>query len=174
MAEKINALVFLDIQIGQSTIQEELPLLEKYLKMPQVHVAIDPEFSMKNGRLPGVYVGTYDAAEINYVTDYLAKIVQENNLTPKIFVVHRYIKEMVTNYKLIKTVPEVQIVMDMDGWGPKYNKLVTYTKYIYSEPVQFTGFKLFYKNDLWKPSTAMMTPEEILELTPAPIYIQYQ
>ncbi len=174
MAEKINALIFLDLQIGQSTIQEELPILEKYLKMPQVHLAIDPEFSMKNGRLPGIHVGTCDAVDINYVTDYLSSLVQENNLPPKIFVVHRYRQEMVTNYKFIKTVPEVQIVMDMDGWGPKDHKLASYTKYIYKEPVQFTGFKLFYKNDLWKPSTAMMTPEEILKLTPAPIYIQYQ
>ena len=174
MANKINALVFLDIQVGQSTIQDELPLLEKYLKMPQVHLAIDPEFSMKDGKKPGVYVGTFDASEINYVTDYLAKIVQDNKLTPKIFVIHRYRQNMVTNYKLIKTVPEVQMVMDMDGWGPKSNKLHSYTEYIYKEPVQFTGFKLFYKNDLWKPSTAMMTPAEILKLTPAPIYIQYQ
>ena len=174
MAEKINALVFLDIQIGQSTIQEELPLLEKYIKLPQVHIAVDPEFSMKNGRLPGIHVGNYDAVEINYVTDYLAQIVKENNLTPKIFVIHRYTQEMVTNYKLIKTVPEVQIVIHMDGWGPDYNKLTSYKKYIYKEPVQFTGFKLFYKNDLWKPSTGIMTPEDILKLTPQPVYIQYQ
>ncbi len=174
MAEKINAIVFLDIQIGQSTIQEELPLLEKYLKMPQVHLAIDPEFSMKNGRLPGIHVGNYDAEEINYATDYLAQLVKENNLTPKIFIIHRYLQEMVTNYKLIKTVPEVQIVMHMDGWGQKSDKLSSYKKYIYKEPVQFTGFKLFYRNDLWKPSLGMMAPEEILELTPQPIYIQYQ
>ncbi len=174
MAKKINALVILDIQIGQSTIQNELPLLEKYLKLPQVHLAIDPEFSMKFGRLPGIYVGTYDASEINYVTDYLAKIVKENRLTPKVFVVHRYTKNMVTNLNQIKTVPEVQIIMDMDGWGPKSGKIATYKNYIYPDPVQFTGFKLFYKNDLWKPSTAMMTPSEILELTPKPIYIQYQ
>ena len=53
MAAKINALVFLDIQVGQSTIQDELPLLEKYLKLPQVHLAIDPEFSMKNKEATG-------------------------------------------------------------------------------------------------------------------------
>jgi len=175
IAKKINAIVILDIQVGLSTIQDELPLLEKYLKMPQVHLSIDPEFSMKNGQRPGFeYVGTYDATDINYVIDYLAKIVDENNLPPKVLVIHRYRQEMVTNYKLIKTVPEVQIVMDMDGWGPKDHKLASYTKYIYKEPVQFTGFKLFYKNDLWKPSTGMMTPEEILKLTPSPIYIQYQ
>jgi len=174
MSKKINGLVFLDIQVGQSTIQEELPLLEKYLIMPNVHVAIDPEFSVKDGKLPGTNIGAYNATDINYVTDYLVKLVKDNNLTPKIFVIHRYIQKMVTNYKLIKTVPEVQIVMDMDGWGVKENKIVSYKDFIYKEPVQFTGFKLFYKNDLWKPSLGMMTPEEILKLTPSPIYIQYQ
>ena len=174
MANKINGIVILDIQVGQSTIQEELPLLEKYLKLPQVHLAIDPEFSMKFGRLPGIYVGTYDAEEINYVTDYLIKIVQDNNLPPKIFVIHRYTENMLTNYKLIKTVPEVQIVINMDGWGPETGKLATQKAYVYKQPVQFTGFKIFYKNDLWKPSTAMMTPKEVLELKPKPVYIQYQ
>jgi hypothetical protein len=175
MAQKINGLVFLDIQVGQSTIQKELPLLEKYTKLPQVHIAIDPEFAMPNGELPGVdYVGTYDATDINYVIDYLAKIVDDNNLPPKILVIHRYRKNMVTNYKLIKTVPEVQIVMDMDGWGAPSGKTSIYKQYIENEPVQFTGMKLFYKNDILKPSTGMMTPEEVLKLTPSPIYIQYQ
>jgi hypothetical protein len=174
MAKKINALIFLDIQVGQSTIEEELPLLEKYIEMPNVHIAIDPEFSMKYGRLPGDYVGTYDAAEINYVINYLAKVVDDNNLTPKILVVHRYTENMVTNYQNIEPVPEVQVVMDMDGWGPRSNKLATYQNYINKEPVQFTGFKLFYKNDIHLPGTILMTPEEILKLTPQPVYIQYQ
>ena len=175
MANKINGLVFLDFQVGQSTIQDELPLIDKYLQMPQVNVAMDPEFAMKGDELPGIYVGTYDATDINFVIDYLAKIVDDNNLPPKILVVHRYTEDMVTNYKLIKTVPEVQVVMDMDGWGPESNKLASYFKYIYKQPVQFTGFKLFYKNDISKTlGTSMMTPEEILKLTPAPIYIQYQ
>ena len=176
MANKINGLVILDIQVGLSTIQDELPLLEKYIKMPNVHIAIDPEFSMKNGERPGVdYVGTYDASDINYVINYMAKIVNDNNLTPKILVVHRYRQYMVTNYKDIKIVPEVQVVMDMDGWGQKAGKLATWQNYIYKEPVQFAGFKLFYKNDINKTTgTGMMTTEEILKLTPHPVYIQYQ
>jgi hypothetical protein len=43
-----------------------------------------------------------------------------------------------------------------------------------AEPVQFTGFKLFYKNDILPPSTGMYTPAELMKLTPRPIYIQYQ
>ncbi|MCE9548868.1 hypothetical protein K8Q98_00485, partial [Candidatus Nomurabacteria bacterium] len=61
IAAKINAIVFLDIQVGFSTIQDELPRLEKYLKLPNVHLGMDPEFSMKHGIRPGKVVGTYDA-----------------------------------------------------------------------------------------------------------------
>ncbi|MEK7572528.1 MAG: hypothetical protein AAB493_01590 [Patescibacteria group bacterium] len=174
MAEKINAIVFLDIQVGFSNLQTELPLLEKYFKMPNVHLGIDPEFSMKTGIRPGKVVGNYDATDINYAAEFLAKIVKENNLIPKIFIIHRYTKKMVTNYKEIKPLPEVQIVMDMDGWGGSAKKKNTYQYFIYKEPVQFTGFKLFYKNDTLEEGTVLMTPEEILKLQPKPIYIQYQ
>ena len=174
MADKEHAIVFLDVQVGFSNLQTELPKLEKYLKMPQVHLGIDPEFSMKNGIRPGKVVGTFDASDINYAAGYLAKIVKDNNLTPKILIVHRYVQNMVTNYQNIKPLPEVQIVMDMDGWGDKDKKLTTYRQFIYKEPVQFTGFKIFYKNDLLEKGTTLFTPEELMKLNPRPIYIQYQ
>ncbi|MFA5830581.1 MAG: hypothetical protein WC878_02000 [Candidatus Paceibacterota bacterium] len=174
IAKKRNAIVFLDLQVGLSTLQKELPYIEKYLKMPNVHLGIDPEFSMKTGARPGTVVGTFDAADINYAAEYLAKLVRENDLPPKVLVVHRYTQKMVTNYKKIKPLPEVQIVMHMDGWGGAAKKKNTYRQFIYSEPVQFTGFKLFYKNDVFDPGTKLMTPEELLTLTPRPVYIQYQ
>lgn len=174
MAEKIDAIVFIDIQVGKSTVQSELPQLEKYLKMPNVHFGIDPEFSMKTGKRPGTVIGTMDAADINYTANYLAKLVRENNLPPKILVVHRFTEDMVTHYKQITPLPEVQIVMAMDGWGHPAKKLNTYQQVIYQEPVQFAGFKLFYKHDARPPSTHMLTPEEVLKLKPQPVYIQYQ
>ena len=174
IAKKINAIVFLDIQVGFSNVQIEIPLLQKYLKMPQVHLGIDPEFSMKNGIRPGKVVGTLDAEDINFAAKYLAKIVKENNLPPKILVIHRYTQKMVTNYDKITPLPEVQIVMHMDGWGGMAKKINTYQQFIYKEPVQFTGFKLFYKNDVLEPNTVLMTPTDLLKLNPQPIYVQYQ
>ncbi|MEI6280812.1 MAG: hypothetical protein WCP17_02310 [bacterium] len=174
MAAKINAIVFLDIQVGFSNVETEVPLLEKYLKYPNVHLGIDPEFSMKGTIRPGKVVGTLDGVDINFASNYLANLVKENNLTPKILIIHRYTQKMVTNYKLIKTTPEVQIVMNMDGWGEQARKVNTYQQFIYKEPVQFTGFKLFYKNDILNPGTVLMTPESLLKLSPRPIYIQYQ
>ena len=169
-----NTLIFLDIQVALSKIQDELPLLEKYLKLPNVHLGIDPEFSMKTGAKPGTKIGTFDAVEINYCSQYLAKLVKDNNLPPKVFVIHRFTQGMVTNYKNIKLHPEVQIVIDMDGWGEPELKKGTHRNYIHKEPVQFTGFKLFFKNDLKKSPNRMLTPEELLKLKPQPIYIQYQ
>lgn len=174
LAARIHALVFLDVQVGFSNVEAEIPQLEKYLKMPQVHLGIDPEFSMKTGKKPGTVIGTMDAADVNFVSNYLANLVKANNLPPKILVVHRFTRPMITNSRNIKTRPEVQIVMDMDGWGEPSLKRDSYKLYVASEPVQFTGFKLFYKNDIRKAGSRMLTPEEVLRQKPAPIYIQYQ
>lgn len=174
IAKMGNAIVFLDIQVGHSSVQEEVPQLEKYLKMPHVHLGIDPEFSMKTGSIPGHKIGTMDADDINYCSDYLAKLVKANNLPPKILVVHRFTQGMVKRYRDIKLCPEVQIVMNMDGWGEPVLKKNTYKQYVYKEPVQFAGFKLFYKNDLKKEPHRMLTPPELMKLKPKPIYIMYQ
>ncbi len=174
MAEEINAIVFLDIQVGLGSLQEEVPELVDYLKKPNVHLGIDPEFSMKTGQKPGSVIGSYNAADINYTIDYLAKLVKENNLPPKILVVHRFTQPMVKDYKSIKKTAEVQIVMHMDGWGEPAKKIGTYKHFIYTEPVQFTGFKIFYKNDLKMAPHRLLTPEDLMKIKPMPLYIQYQ
>lgn len=174
LANQIHGLAILDVQVGLSDLQKELPLLEPYLSMPQVELAIDPEFSMKYGNPPDSVIGTFDASDINYAATYLAGIVNKYHLPPKVLIVDRFTEAMVTNYRNIRPLPEVEIVMNMDGWGSRRKKKGTYDAVIYSEPVQFAGIKLFYKNDLRPPSHGMLTPTEILKLTPVPIYIQYQ
>ncbi len=169
-----NALVFLDIQRGHAPLGPEMKYLEKYLKLPFVHLGIDPEFSMVTGARPGAKIGSYDAADINQAVQFLSKVSKENNVPPKILVVHRFTQGMVKNYKNIKLDPNVQIVMDMDGWGPPVLKKDSYLAYIKKEPVQYTGFKLFYDNDFRKPGSRIMTPKEVLNLDPVPMYIQYQ
>ncbi len=171
-ARSIDGIAFLDIQIGHSTLPQEVSSLSKFLKNPDVHLGIDPEFAMKDGIVPGRKIGTLSAAEINTVIDTLQRIVKENNLPPKILVIHRFTQGMVTESQNIKVCPEVQVVMHMDGWGGKALKRSSYRMAVYREPVQFAGFKLFYKHDT--RSGGMMSPDEILRLTPKPVYIQYQ
>ena len=169
-----DAIVFLDIQVALSKLQDEVPLLEKYLMLPHVHLGIDPEFSMKTGSKPGTIIGTMDAEDVNYCSEYLATLVKKHNLPPKILIVHRFTRGMLTNYRNIKLRPEVQIVINMDGWGAPALKNNTYRQYVYREPVHFTGYKLFYKNDLKNPPRRLLTPDELMKLTPQPVYIQYQ
>lgn len=168
-----NALVFLDVQVGLSTLPQELPPLEKYLRLPFVHLGIDPEFSMKSGARPGTEVGEFDATDVNYARQFLARIVSENRLPPKVLVVHRFRQDMLTNYQNIRLDPRVQIVMHMDGWGTPKIKRGSYQKFIQREPVEYAGFKIFYRNDL-KGKSRLMTPAEVAGLSPKPLYIQYQ
>ncbi len=173
-AKENNAILFLDIQTGHSNIRSILPRFEWILKNPDVHLGMDPEFNMiKSGRKPGTKIGTYDAADVNYAAGYLQELVKKYKLPPKVLVVHRFTRNMVTNAKQIKLRPEVQIVMNMDGWGAPWLKRDSYRDYIIAEPVQYTGFKLFYHNDT-KKGDPLMTPKELLKLRPIPIYIQYQ
>lgn len=170
----IDGICFLDIQVGHSTVQREIPPLEQYLMMPDVHLGLDPEWSMKDGSIPGKRIGTMDASDINYAVNYLSELVKKHDLPPKVLVVHRFTKGMITNYKNIKTSPEVQIVVNMDGFGFPAKKVDSYKRFVAGEPIQFTGFKLFYKNDTWTAPHRLMTRQEILNLRPKPIYIQYQ
>lgn len=172
LAAQIHGIVILEIQPGLSSVRTEVPLLESYLKLPQVHLALDPEFAMHNGAKPGTVVGTLDASDVNFVANYLAKLVKENNLPPKVLIVHRFTQAMLTNAKKITPLPEVQVVIDMDGFGSPSKKIGTYTNIVLPEPVQFTGFKLFYKNDV--VAGHLMTPTEVLKLSPRPSFIQYQ
>jgi len=178
-----NALVFLDVQVGQSTVQEELPRLIPFLKRPNVMLGIDPEFSMKprmdkkQGEMvrdkPGARIGTMSSDDVNYAIGLLSDIVKQNNLPPKVLIVHRFTHNMLTGAKKIRLDPRVQVVINMDGWGAPWLKYDSYRVYVEQEPVQFTGFKIFYHNDA-KKGDPPLTPAEVLLLNPKPHYIQYQ
>jgi hypothetical protein len=172
-ARQKNALLFLDVQIGKASLEEELQVLLPFLQRPDVHLGIDPEFAMTKGGDPGRRVGTYDAKHINHAIGVLAELVTRHKLPPKVLVVHRFTGPMVTNAKEIRLDPRVQVVMHMDGWGPPYGKRATWSRYIFPHPVQYTGFKLFYHNDT-KAGHPLMKPADVLALKPKPVYIQYQ
>ena len=172
-AQSRNAILFLDVQVGLSNVQSEVPRLEQFLKRPNVHLGIDPEFSMKGGEKPGTKIGTMSSADVNWCVNYLSNLVKANNLPPKVLIVHRFTRKMLTDSKGIRLDPRVQVVINMDGWGGPWLKFDSYRDYVQAEPVQFTGFKLFYHNDT-KKGEPLLTPGELLRINPVPLYIQYQ
>lgn len=162
-------LLFLDIQAGRSTIAAEIPRLLPWLRRPNVHLGIDPEFAMPPGKVPGKRIGTLDARDVNHAQAVLAKLVDEFGIPPKILVVHRFTEGMLTGERQITLDPRVQVVIDSDGFGAPALKQNIFGLVVTRRPVQFAGLKLFYKND--KP---MLTLAQVLALQPVPLYVQYQ
>jgi tetrahydromethanopterin S-methyltransferase subunit G len=173
MAKSINGILFIDVQVGTDDIRSIMPRFDEFLKRPDVHFAVDPEFYMRGGTRPGAKIGTMYAADINWVMDRLTQIVQQNNLPPKVLIIHRFTRNMVPDVENVRLRPEVQLVMHMDGWGAPWLKYDSYRDYIVRHPAQYTGWKNFYHNDT-KKGDPLTTPQDLLQLWPEPLYIQYQ
>jgi hypothetical protein len=168
-AESRHMLLILDIQPGRARVADEVRALMPWLRRPNVHLALDPEFAMPAGKVPGKQIGTMDAADVNTAIRLLAETVRREGLPPKMLVVHRFTRPMLTHASRITPDPAVQVVIDMDGFGPPRLKRSSYAAWVAAEPVQFTGFKLFYKQD--RP---LMTPAEVLRVSPVPHLVIYQ
>ncbi|MEP6691087.1 MAG: hypothetical protein ABJD07_08010 [Gemmatimonadaceae bacterium] len=170
LAESNRMLMIMDVQQGRSRVEDEVRSLLPWLAKPYMHLALDPEFAMAGStKIPGKVIGTMDATEINAVIAMLGALVDSLRLPPKMLIIHRFRRPMLTNASKIALDPRVQVVIDMDGFGPPKIKLDSYASYVRAEPVAFTGYKLFYKND--KP---LMTPAEVLRIRPRPVFVMYQ
>ncbi len=168
-AESRGWLLFLDVQPGRARVGPEVERLEEWLRLPYVHLGIDPEFTMPADQVPGKRIGTLDAGDVNWAVQWLGDLVTRERLPPKVLVIHRFTEQMLTNHEAIRQDVRVQVVIDADGFGPPANKTSIYHHVVTRRPVQFAGLKLFFKND--KP---MMSPAEVVALRPTPVYVQYQ
>ena len=170
VARERGMLVFLDNQIGWSDPLTEVKLLEPFLREPFVHVALDPEFATKRqGERPGLVIGSVTAAEVNEVQRYLAALVQEEGLPPKILMVHQFTPGMLRDRGAVTDVDGVDLSIDMDGFGGIAIKLAGYETYSLREPSEWPALKLFFKYD-----TPLMTPERVQGLDRPPDLIIYQ
>ncbi|ASK62466.1 hypothetical protein CFK37_10045 [Virgibacillus phasianinus] len=169
LAKENNALLLLDIQLGQATVMEGLKKVEPYLKLPYVHLAIDTEYSVEEGEVPGVNLGHVDGSSIQKAVERVDEIVEKNNLPDKLVVVHQFGNGIVTNKDKIKPTSNVEVALNYDGFGDAAIKMSAYGKLVRQQPIQYGGFKLFYEND--KP---LLTPKQVLKLDPAPAIVDYQ
>lgn len=168
-AKANDMLLFLDVQFGRRTAQVEIEGLKRWLDQPHVHLALDPEFKMGEGHIPRETIGSIDAKDVSWAQQYLAELASAQGIPPKVLVVHQFKFSMIQNKDKVAIVPGVQLVIDMDGWGPPDLKRSTYADVITNQVIQFNGIKLFFKQD-----EPIMTAEDILKLSPAPDVIIYQ
>ncbi|MGR3763008.1 hypothetical protein [Rossellomorea sp. NS-SX7] len=169
LAEKHDALVILDIQLGTDTVMNQVKMVEKWLKHPQVHLAIDTEFHVAEGEKPGEDLGQVDGRKIQEAVEYVSELTEKNNLPDKLVLVHQFTGHVLTHKDAIKPTENVQVAINFDGWGPAADKLALYRKYIRDEPNQYGGFKIFYDKDV-----PVLTPEEVLKMDPSPAIVNYQ
>jgi len=167
--EENGILLILDVQVGRRTVQEEVQGLEKWLKLPFVHLAIDPEFSMEEGQIPGEEIGSVEAKDVTWAQNYLVDLAETNGLPPKVLMVHQFHEGMIQNKSDLAPVPGVQLVIDGDGWGSPELKRSMYAYVNQATEIEYNGIKLFYKQD-----QPLLTPEEIMKLEPIPDVVVYQ
>jgi hypothetical protein len=164
-----DLLLIIDIQMGKTTVEDEMALIADYLAEPNVHLAIDPEFAWGADKDPATDFGSIDVGDINYAQAEMARIVEENNLPQKVLIVHRFTDGMVTDIRKLREVENVQFVLNFDGFGDPASKEQGYGLYVRESDMPFGGIKLFYDQD--RP---LMNPEDVVKLDPPPDFVMYQ
>ncbi|MFC7393894.1 hypothetical protein [Scopulibacillus cellulosilyticus] len=169
LAKDNKALLILDVQLGRDSIMNEVKELEPYLKMPNVHLAIDTEFHVGKGQVPGEDLGHVNGANIQKAIKYINNLVKKDNLPDKIVMVHEFQKGIIKNKSLIKPTKHVEVVQNSDGFGRAKDKKYKYHQLVTEQTNQYGGFKLFYHED-----QPLLSPKQVLRLDPSPAVVNYQ
>jgi hypothetical protein len=169
-ARKAKALLVLDIQPGRSDFFTEATRLRKWLKEPDVGLALDPEWHVSAGQVPGQVIGSVSAREVNATSAWLAQLVARRKLPEKLFLVHQFTPDMVP-VKALKKRPGLATVINVDGFGEPIVKIAKYRSFARTARAAGfrTGFKLFYQED-----TGLMTPRAVLRMPPPPDVVVYE
>jgi hypothetical protein len=167
-ARRAKALLLLDIQPGRSDFFAEATRLEKWLKEPDVGLALDPEWRVGDGEVPGQVIGHVEAREVNATAAWLAKLVAREELPEKLLVIHQFTDDMVDETAL-KSRDGLAIVLNADGFGGRAVKRAKYHAFTRQSPGFYPGFKLFYEED-----EDLMSPRSVLRLKPPPDFVVYE
>jgi hypothetical protein len=169
VARAHRMLLLLDIQPGYAPFLQEAQALERWLREPDVGLALDPEWSMEPPLLPAQEIGSTDAATVNEVSRWLSGLVRRHDLPQKLLVVHRFTGDMIEDEDQLEQHPGVALVVNVDGFGDQPNKVSKYREFTRGKRDRHHGFKLFYKEDL-----NLMKPREVLRLRPEPDLVVYE
>jgi hypothetical protein len=167
-ARRNHVLVILDLQPGSGSFLPQAERLERFLVQPHVGIALDPEWRMPKGKVPGKTIGRVGAAEVNAVSAYVSGLVERNRLPQKLFVLHQFRASMLPDVAKIQKRPGLAMVQHVDGFGTRAEKNATWDRL--HRPHQFhMGYKLFYDEDVKRYG-----PADVLKFKPAPELISYQ
>ena len=168
--EKENLLLFIDLQVGWGDVSVHIDRFLPLLKMPHVHLALDPEWATKYSGVPpgGDYIGRLTAAEIDIAQRILSDLVIKYHLPRKALVVHQFLSIMLPD-ETFADVPEVDLIIDADGWGTPAAKLADFSQFSLGPSSEWPAIKLFFDWD-----NPILKPIELMQLSFPPAYVIYQ
>lgn len=168
-ARRHKELLILDFQPGQGNYLPQIKRLADFVRQPDVGVALDPEWHMQPGQIPGTVFGSSTAASINEVSGYLARVVAQHRLPQKLLILHQFRPSVLPDRQAIVARPGLATVFHADGNGPPGEKVKVYNLLAFPKAPFYTGFKLFFTRD-----TPLMTPQQAMALSPVPDLVTYQ
>jgi hypothetical protein len=173
-AREHRAVMLLNLQPGRSEFITEVKAFQKWLKEPDVGLALDPEWAMDPGHRPGGLYGHTTGAELDEVARYLSGLVKRYHLPEKVMVYHQVARSVVRKESRLKDHDGVVVVKSVDGLGHPGPKRTTYRAVNKTTPeFVHAGFKLFFTEDR-RNGGRLMTPKEVLALKPRPEYVMFE
>lgn len=168
-ARSVGAILILDLQPGRASFLPEAQRFQRWLREPDVSLALDPEWHVGPGELPGQVIGSVDASEVVRVTSWLDGLTARAKLPQKLLIVHQFTEGMIERKQLLRPFAHVATVLNVDGFGSREVKSAKYEEFTKDVPFAFNGFKLFYEED-----AGLMSPRQVLRLRPAPDVVVYE
>src|SRR4051794_15468401 len=146
-ARKAGALLVLDIQPGRAQFMPEVKRLRRFLREPDVGLALDPEWHVSAPDVPGQVIGSVDGADVAAVAAWLDGLTGRLALPQKLFVVHQFTEDMIARKELLRPRRHLATVINADGFGSAAVKKAKYREFARGARWTFDGFKLFYRED---------------------------
>ncbi len=172
-ARSIQGYLLLGVQPGRAAFLDEVKALERWLREPDVGLALDPEWAVGPRQVPGQVYGHVTGAQLDAVAAYVSALVTAGGLPEKVVVYHQLAPSIVRQPEALGAHPGVALVVSVDGIGAMADKVATWNRVgALAPPHVHRGFKLFYQEDA--AQGALMTPEQVLALTPQPEYVLYE
>jgi hypothetical protein len=168
-ARRIDALLVLDLQPGRAAFLPEVKRLGRWLRQPDVGLALDPEWHVRAPDVPGQVIGSVEGADVEAVAAWLDDLTGRLQLPQKLFIVHQFTDDMVRDKQLLRPKRHLATVLNADGFGTAPVKISKYREFTDGAPWTFDGFKLFYREDV-----GLMSPRQVLRLRPAPDVVVYE
>jgi hypothetical protein len=167
-AHRHQALLLLDVQPGRAGFLTAAKRWAWALRDPYVGLALDPEWRLGRGGVPGQRIGSVDASEINRTSAWLRDLVRRNKLPQKLFVLHQFRTDMIRRIGAIERRSGLVMVQHVDGFGTPGQKLDTF--HTLARPAQFLmGLKLFYDEDVHR-----MGPRQVRAMRPRVRFVSFQ